>query len=274
MRLYEHIGVAVAFSPRLQPLLSEVARHVSRFRRRLSLIHVGTPTDEKKTRLREAVQSAGLSDDTPVHWVEGTREEAILRVVEEEDVDLLVTGALEKVSPFRYYVGSLARDLVRHAPCSLFLFTEPNPNPKPFQRIVVVTDFSEASQIAFAKALWLAEQESAEQVYVLRAVSSYGEAIRRTEGYHPKDVQENIREERQLLEDFVDAAGHLPVDVQKACVSGHSGSVTASFVRKHRADLLVMPSTSQHHHFFERLFPSDMEWVLREIPCNLWIARS
>jgi hypothetical protein len=34
-----------------------------------------------------------------------------------------------------------------------------------------------------------------------------------------------------------------------------------------------MPSSSQTSHFFERLFPSDMEWVLREIPCNLWVAR-
>ena len=39
------------------------------------------------------------------------------------------------------------------------------------------------------------------------------------------------------------------------------------------AELLVMPSAGGSGHFFERLFPSDMEWVLREIPCTLWVIR-
>ena len=49
--------------------------------------------------------------------------------------------------------------------------------------------------------------------------------------------------------------------------------MAATYAHDVDADLLVIPSERSHAGFLERIFPSDVEWVLREIPCNLWVVR-
>lgn len=277
MFLYQHLGVAVAFSPRLHALLAEAAFHAPHLAPRLSLIHAGAHAPEKEERFREALREVGLPEDTAILWSTGAPDEAILRAVEEHQVDLLLAGALEKERPLRYYLGSVAHNLVREAPCSLILFTEPSTEPEPLRRIVVVTDYSEGALVAFGKALRFAAREEAEVVHVIRVLSEYGEAMVLREGVRRERAQtyqrRTLAEEEALLADFVVAAGRHEVPIEAHVIEGHTGSVAAQFAREQRADLLVMPSASRHSHFFERLFPSDMEWVLREIPCNIWVAR-
>ena len=278
MPLYRHVGIAAAFSPRLSNLLAEAAYHTEHFAERLSVIHVGEATDENERRMREAITEAGLPEDTSVLWTAGSPADALMRTAEQHNIDLLIAGALERTGPFKYYLGSVAHDLVREAPCSLLLFTEPHTEPEPMRRIVFVADYSESALIALTKALRFAEQQTEiEAVHVLRVLSKYGEAMLLSEGVRHERAQEyqthTLAEEKELLRDFVDAAGHTTVPVETHCIKGRSGYAAAQFVRERNADLLVMPSTDRHSHFFERLFPSDMEWVLREIPCNLWVAR-
>jgi nucleotide-binding universal stress UspA family protein len=278
MDLYRHLGVAVAFSPRLETLLAETAYRAPFLAARLSLIHAGAPTPEKEARLREAMQWAGLPGETGIYWMSGAPPDAaILNAVEAHNIDLVLAGALEKERPLRYYLGSVARNLVREAPCSLILLTEPQVRPEPIRRVVVITDYSEQALIALTRALRLAEQEEAEQVFVLRVLSQYGTAMALSEGVRrdrARAYQIATRaEEEALLQDLVDAAGRSHVPIEARIIEGHTGHIAAQFAREHQADLLVMPSANRHSHFFERLFPSDMEWVLREIPCSLWVVR-
>lgn len=277
MNLYQHVGVAAAFSPRLHALLAEAAFHGANFGRRLSLIHAGEQTDEKERQLREALRAVGLPEDTVIHWASGAPAEAIQRVVEQQQIDLLMAGALERERPMRYYLGSVAHNLVREAPCSLLLLTEPSRTPAPFRRLVVVTDYSESALVAFVKALRFAAQEEAEAVHVVRVLSEYGEAMLLAEGVRRERARayqaRTEAEEEALLADFVAAAGRYDVPVEASVIEGRTGFVLTQFVRDVGADLLVMPSARRQSHFFERLFPSDMEGVLREIPCNLWVAR-
>ena len=278
MALYRHVGIAAAFSPRLPNLLAEAAYHAEHFGGRVSVIHVGDASDANEARMREALVTAGLPGDTSILWVSGSPADALLRAIEQHEIDLLIAGALERTGPFRYYLGSVAHDLVREASGSLLLFTEPRTEPEPIRRIVVVADYSESALIALTKAFRFAEQQAEiEVVHVIRVLSKYGEAMLLAEGVRHEEAQEyrthTLAEEKDLLRDFVDAAGQTTVPVEAHCIRGETGFAAAQFVREQRADLLVMPSTDQHSHFFERLFPSDMEWVLREIPCNLWVAR-
>ncbi len=275
--MYRHIGIAAALSPRLEGLLAEVALHLGGQAPRVSLIHAGAPTDGKEARLREAAENAGLPAETEVFWSQGAPDDAILRVVESEGVDLLVAGALEKERPMRYYLGSVAHNLVREAPCSLMLFTEPSPEPEPMRRLLLVTDYSENSLIALARTVRFAEHEQAEVIHVVRVVSQYGEAMALADGMKRERAKAyqtaSLAEEQTLLRDFVDAAGKSKVPIEARVVEGHGGVVVARLARELEAELLVMPSANQSQHFFTRLFPSDMEWVLREIPCNLWVIR-
>lgn len=277
MNLYNHLGAAIAFSPRLDAVLAEAVHHADVFSSRLSLIHAGSDTPEKEARLREAMQKAGIPEDTNIYWRSGPPASAILSAVEQFDIDVLMAGALEKERPLRYYLGSVAHDLVRESPCSLLLLTEPRTEPKPVRRIVMVTDFSEHSLIALSKAIRFAEREGAERVFVIRVLPEYGLAMLLSEGVRRERARSytdaHRTREQEQLQNLIDAAGYNSVSVEPRCIEGHTGYVAAQFARQEEADLLVMPSIGSHGHFFERLFPSDMEWVLREIPCNLYVVR-
>ncbi len=278
MPLYSHVGLALARSPRMGALMAEAALHAPHLGERLSLVHAGPRTAAAETAFQGALREANLPDDTPIHWSEGgSPDEALLRAIRQHDIDLLIAGALEKERSFRYYLGSVARTLAREASCSLLLLARPQATPQPFRRIVVVTDYSEGAAVALARAQRLAAREEAEKIYVLRVLSPYGEALHLTEGVSRQERQSyqehNRSEEERLLRDVVDAAGHSSITVEPMLLEGHPGRTTCRFTRQYQADLLVMPSNAGYHHIFERLFPSQMEWVLREIPCNLWVVR-
>lgn len=277
MSLYRNAGMAVTFSPRLDALLAEAAHRKGYLFSTLNLIHAGPATSKSETGFRKALVRAGLPEDTPIYFEEGQPDQAILRVVRRMNLDFLIAGAIERERAYRYYMGSVAHNLVRESPCSLMLYTEPSVEPRPFRHLALVTDYSEGSLIALVKTLRYAEREGAERVFVLRTLSQYGEAIVLSEGLRREQATEyhesTIQEEMSLLKDFVDAAGHTDVPVEPHCIPGHPGTVIARFVPNHAVDLLVMSSSAGFGHFFERLFPSDMEWLLREIPCNMWVVR-
>lgn len=277
MNIYKHLAVAVALSPRLQPLLNETALQTRALSDHMSLIHVGTHDRRTESELRSALVTAGLPDDVPIIWKEGSADTALLDAATEHDVDLLVAGALERERGLKYYLGSVARNLVREATFSLLLFTRPRLDPVPLSRAVMVTDYSENSLIALVKLVRFAEAHQLETVYVVRALPDFGDAIVTSEGMR-RDQERSFRrqsvsEEDARLRDFLDAVGGTTVPLLPKCLVGHSGYEVSSFAREQQADLLVMPSSNHKSRFFERLFPSDMEWVLREIPCNLWVAR-
>ena len=54
---------------------------------------------------------------------------AILRTVDEQKIDMIVAGALEKEVVLHPFLGNVARRLVREANCSVMLFTQPNTEP-------------------------------------------------------------------------------------------------------------------------------------------------
>jgi len=275
MQIYQHIAVAVRMSPRLSPLLAEAGRMAERLNARLSLIHIGQGDEGHE--FGQALEKAGLPPDTSVYHGRGSPAHAIIEVAEQRNVDLLIAGALEKERVFRYFLGSVARTLVREAECSLMLFTEPKLEPEPVRRIVVITDFSEMSMIALRKAIVLASKEPVEVIEVVRVHSRFGEAMAMSRGADQGEMAEYLgrtaAEEKSLLADFIDGAGYAPVEIRPVYLEGMAGAVAAKYAHQVRADLLVMPSERPHAAFLERIFPSDMEWVLREIPCNLWVVR-
>ena len=140
INLYQNAGVAVAFSPRLRGLLGEVARRAEYLAETFSLIHVGACTPDKEARLKDALLEAGLPEDLPIHWAEGAPHDAIIGTVERHQLDLLLAGAIEREKTLRYFMGSVAHNLVREAPCSLVLFTEPRPQPEPMRQVALVTE--------------------------------------------------------------------------------------------------------------------------------------
>jgi nucleotide-binding universal stress UspA family protein len=135
---FETIGVAVAFSPRLEMVLGEAKRLAATFGARLLLIHVGERTPAKEAILWSAREKAGLDDpEIPTAWREGDPVARLLETCKDNTVDLLILGARRRENMLRYYLGSVARGLSRAAKCSLLLLTEPKAAGSAFTKIVV-----------------------------------------------------------------------------------------------------------------------------------------
>ena len=172
---YKTIAVASTFSPRFEQVLSEAGRIRERFGADLSLIYIGERSDETAKKFQSILGRLQLPGDSPVHYGQGDPAEGILRAIADNDVDLIVAGALEKESALHPFLGNVARRLLREASCSVLLFTNPELKPKPLRRIVFVANYSDHAQRGFRQTLKLAEAESCERLYAIRVYTTFDE---------------------------------------------------------------------------------------------------
>ena len=173
---YKKVAVASTFSPRFEQVLSEAGRIRERFGADLSLIYIGERDDETARKFQNILRRLQLPGDSPVYYGQGDPADGILRAIVDNDVDLIVAGALEKQSALHPFLGNVARRLLREASCSVLLFTNPELKPKPLRRIVFVANYSDHAQRAFQQTLKLALAESCERLYAIRVYTSFDEA--------------------------------------------------------------------------------------------------
>src|SRR5712691_12915931 len=140
---YKNIAVASTFSPRFEQVLSEAGRIRDRFGSNLSLIYIGERSDETAKKFQNILGGLQLPSDSPVHYGQGDPADGILRAIADNNVDLIVAGALEKETALHPFLGNVARRLLREATCSVLLFTHPELKPKPLRRMVFVVNYSE-----------------------------------------------------------------------------------------------------------------------------------
>jgi len=270
---YKNIAVASTFSPRFEQVLSEAGRIRERFGSRLNLIYIGERTDETAKKFQGMLGRLHLPSDSPVYYGQGDPADGILRSIAENNVDLIVAGALEKESALHPFLGNVARRLLREANCSVLLFTNPELKPKPLKRIVFVANYSDHAQRAFQQTLKLASAESTERLYAVRVYTTFDE-VRATMFVDNGDGAPRPRtfdEEDAALEKFVLAAGETDVPIEARCIRGNTGFAASDFVKAVEADLLVIP-VHKSETSAERL-PNHLAWIADVIPCNLWLIR-
>ncbi len=270
---YKKIAVASTFSPRFEQVLSEAGRIRERFGGDLSLVYVGERSSETDKKFQSILGRLKMPEDSPVHYGKGDPAEGILRAIEENDVDLIVAGALEKESALHPFLGNVARRLLREAKCSVLLFTHPELKPKPLKRIVFVANYSEHAQRAFRQTLKLAEAEACERLYAVRVYTTFDEVRASTfvDDGDGKPRPRTFEEEEDKLENFVLEAGDTEVPIEARCIRGNTGFAASDFVKSVEADLLVVP-VHKSETSAERL-PNHLAWIADVIPCNLWLVR-
>jgi nucleotide-binding universal stress UspA family protein len=270
---YKKIAVASTFSPRFEQVLSEAGRIRDRFGADLSLIYVGERSDETDKKFRDILGRLKLPGDSPVHYGKGDPADGIITAIAENDVDLIVAGALEKESALHPFLGNVARRLLREAKCSVLLFTHPELKPKPLKKIVFVANYSDHAQRAFKEALKLAQAESCERLYAVRVYTTFDEARAAmfVDNGDGKPRPRTFDEEETTLEKFVLDAGDTEVPIEARCIRGNTGFAASDFVKSVEADLLVVP-VHKTETSAERL-PNHLAWIADVIPCNLWLIR-
>jgi nucleotide-binding universal stress UspA family protein len=92
--------------------------------------------------------------------------DALIQIIEERDIDLLVLGTHGRSGFERLFLGSVAEEIFRRAPCPV-LSVGPHASAKlndgsEFKNILFATDFSEESLAALPYAISLAEEDQAQ----------------------------------------------------------------------------------------------------------------
>jgi nucleotide-binding universal stress UspA family protein len=270
---YRKIAVASTFSPRFEQVLSEAKRIGDRFGSDLSLIYVGQRSDETDKKFADILGRLQLPKDSAVHYGAGDPADGILRAIADNNIDLIVAGALEKEAVLHPFLGNVARRLLREAGCSVLLFTHPELQPKPLKRIVFVANYSEHAGRAFKQTLKLAEAESSECLYAIRVYTTFDEVRASTfvDNGDGKPRPRTFQEEEAALEKFVLAGGETSVPIDARCIRGNTGFAASDFIKSVEADLLVVP-VHKSETSAERL-PNHLAWIADVIPCNLWLIR-
>ena len=272
------IGLAVAFSPRIEALLAEAARLKKMWDAELLLIHVGERKDDLELRLQQLLASAGLGADSSVKivWETGKASERILSTCRKERIDLLIAGALKKENIVQYYVGTVARKIVRKADCSVLLLTNPSKDPQPFQNLVVNAEDSPFVEEAIITACHIGLKDKSEWLHVVREIKMYGLTMTVSEQYSEEEyenVRQNLlKDEISNVEKILQRIPHEGLKVNIKLVSGKSGFELAKFAQRKEADLLVVGASPRRLSLFDRVFTHDQEYLFADLPCNLLIV--
>jgi|TARA_B110000091_G_scaffold106595_1_gene115638 nucleotide-binding universal stress UspA family protein len=273
----DKILIGVAFSPNLKPNIFEAIRLANMFDAELVGVHVGEKTDQKITDLNALLKEADtLNKSFKVIWQKGKPVDVILQTCTNQNIDLLILGALQKENLFKYYVGSIARKITRKAACSVLLLIKPSVVRVPCKHIVVngLSDnrTEETIKTSFfitkklnCKKITIVEEIKQEELHVkinddtsLRRANIAKERIKNREDRRVKSILKEID------------CSNLSVKTQS--IFGKRGYSIGHYAKLKRADLLVMNAPTKSG-ILDRIFPQDIEYILSELPTDVLIVR-
>ena len=209
-------------------------------------------------------------------WQQGKPVEVISEVCIQEDVDLLILGAIQNEDMLRYYIGSVARKISRKPPCSILLVTNPQKKSSELSSIVITGINHSKTEYTIAKALEFSQPFSLKKVFIVEEVkpsklkTKIDDDITLEKAFKEKEllrIAENKRIEnfiRPLKSDF-------NAEIELKCIFGKEGYSIGHFAEVIKADLLVMNSPDKKLGFLDRFFPHNLEYVLSDMPCDLMI---
>jgi len=275
---FKNLGLAITFSPTGKSLLKETWRIKTLFGASLNLIHVGSKTPDTENMLSRVISDAGISEsEVNVIWTKGEPANAILSSSKSAMIDLLIAGALEKENIIKYYIGSVARKIMRDAECSVLILKSPSVEPKEFKKFYASTDFSEDSEYAIRKAFQFALLDSAEEFVIIRDYRIPGVSSTVLDSGDTEDL-ENAREQWQLEElekmrIFLRELNLKGMKISSYCLYGREGWRAGNFAKQNKADIFTFSVAARKMKFIDRLFPHEAEYSFENLPSNLLIIR-
>lgn len=275
--MYRKIALAIAFSPRIEALIAETKRLKDLHQASLVLIHIGKKTPELEQKLQAILKKHEVDPkQTKIIWEEGKPAKKIIQICNTEKVDLLVAGAMKKEVLFTYYLGSIARKIIRKAACSVLVLIEPSDKPASFKKIVINGTQQPQTPYVIGKAVEICKLEQASQVFILNEIKMYGLQMATigedNEESASKQRKKMVNEEIRYVEDILKTINKDGLKINIKITSGRWAHELAKFSENIQADLLILGG-HENLTFFDRLFPHDIEDILGNLPCNLLIVK-
>ena len=274
--VFKKIGIAIAFSPRLEALIAEAAKMQVGLKSEMIFIHVGNKSEEDVKTINEYLEKYNLLNNSKLIWQEGETVETILNICNEEQLDLLVAGALEKESLIKYIMGSVARKLSRKVKCSMLMLTEPKIESSPLKSIVVEGSNNPKTENTIAVAIEIAKAFKVKNVDVIQETDLNKAVLIRSDEFKENEVakhKENLIEEEDKRLNYIlscNDCGDIKINIDR--IEGKPGYIISKYAREHHADLLILNSPDRKLNLIDRVFPTDIEFALADLPCNLLLV--
>lgn len=253
----------------------EASRIKSYWDSQLILVHVGEHSEKEENQLAELLKKTGLNqyNNLKIVWEKGNPADRILKTCTKEQVDLLIAGALKKENMVQYYLGTIARKILRKADCSVLMLTDPSVTPSPFKNIVVNTEDTSFIEEVLTTACHIGLKEKSNWLHVVREIKMYGltmSAVENcTEEEYDKFRHSLVQDEITDVEKFLLRIPHEGLKVNIKLVSGKSGFELSQFAQRKNAELLIVGAPHRRFSLFDRVFTHDQEYLFADMPCNL-----
>ncbi|MGE5353158.1 MAG: universal stress protein [Acidobacteriota bacterium] len=275
---FRKIALAVTFSPNALALLNETKKLQDLFKAELVLIHVGDKSPDKEETFKSLISNSKLNSGSyKVSWVNGEPSEAILKVCSQEKVDLLVAGALEKENLLKYYVGSVARKILRNATFSVLIMTTPSKEPKHMTKFCIAVDYTPESEVAIKKAYEYAMLENARELVLLREFQVPGLAMTVQDSGSTSEIDDKMnqwqKEEEEKLAIFTKEMDIKGIKVKPVFLYGRQGWEANRYIHEIGGDILVVPGPRKKLKMFDRIFQHDMEFILKQLPGKFLVVK-
>lgn len=197
---------------------------------------------------------------------EAEPQEMVLRVAQQMDIELIVTGLARDEPWGRVFLGTTVTHLARKAECPLLVVR--NRARAPYRRIVLATDFSEASRQALRAATQFFPTSNLSVFHAYDSpYSASPEAVAVRESWEALAREECVK--------FISDAG-LPEETQRRLdllvEHGHPGRLLRDLCQHGQVDLVVIGSRGRSI-VQTLLLGSTAETLLRMVPCDIMVVR-
>jgi nucleotide-binding universal stress UspA family protein len=275
---FKNIGLALTFSPNAVALLREADRLKNLFKSGLTLIIINESDSAIEEKVDTLIRTSEINkENLKISYGKGEVSKEIIRISEKEKIDLLIAGALEKETEIKYYLGSVARRLMRNSSCSLLILKNPSLIPTLYKSFFVITNYSAESEKAIKIMNEFAKLENSNSLNIIRnynipALNStiLGSGSTKEIDKIKYEVQ---HEEEEKMKFHVKELNLSKVDIKTYCIYGKQGWETWNFIKSQNADILAFHSSKKNSYFLEKFFPNEEEYYYQQLPSNLLIIR-
>lgn len=280
--LFKKILVGFAFSPNLKANIFTSLRLADSLKAEIFFIHVGKKTSVKEKTFEEILEDSPVQPKLiKVLWEEGAPIPTILKMCEKNKIDLLLLGAVQRENVLRFYVGSIAREITRKAPCSVLLLIKPSIEEVPSKHVVVNALNEPNTEKTIRAAFEFSSLMDIPNVTLVGEISQSKVNVTADDDESLKkvtEIKEGIENEEknrydEILKNIPDSLKENK-KIQSQSIFGARGYSIGHYARVVRADLLVLNSETKRSSFVSRIFPKDMEHILSELPTDVLIIKN
>lgn len=280
--LFKKILVGFAFSPNLKANIFTSLRLAGSLKAEIFFIHVGKKTSVKEKTFEEILEDSPVQPKLiKVLWEEGGPIPTILKMCEKNKIDLLLLGAVQRENVLRFYVGSIAREITRKAPCSVLLLIKPSIEEVPSKHVVVNALNEPNTEKTIRAAFEFSSLMDISNVTLVGEISQSKVNVTADDDESLKkvtEIKEGIENEEknrydEILKNIPDSLKENK-KIQSQSIFGARGYSIGHYARVVRADLLVLNSETKRSSFVSRIFPKDMEHILSELPTDVLIIKN